>query len=79
MERMFASDGVVLDGIAYKRLERQSRQQPLVVSLIDIHIEEEFIGITHLEELAVGTCKLHLVLELRFSILTILDNVAEGV
>ena len=79
VERLFASDCVVLHCVTDKWLERKRWQSPVVVLGVDVDVEEELVGIAHLENLVVGVCKLNLLLEGRFLVLSVLDNVTERI
>ena len=49
MERLAAGYGIVLDGIADQRLQRERRKRPRAVLLLDVDVEEELVGIAYLE------------------------------
>ena len=79
MERIAARDGVVFDGIADQRLQRERRQPPVEVARIDRDVEEEFVGIADLEQVTVRLGEFEFLAERHERALAVLDDVAERV
>ena len=79
MERLAAGYGIVLDGIADQRLQRERRKRPRAVLLLDVDVEEELVGIAYLEEIAVRLDEFQLLVERHQRTLSVLDDVAERV
>ena len=53
VQRIVARDGIVLDSVVDKRLERKRRQPPRIIAPVDLQIEEELVRIADLEKIAV--------------------------
>ena len=74
MQRIVARDGIVLDSVVDKRLERKRRQPPRVIVSVDLQIEEELVRIADLEKIAVRLDELELLTQLDEHALSVLDG-----
>ena len=79
MEGAAARDGVVLDGIADERLQREGRKQPRTVFVIHVDVEEELVGIADFEQIAIRLGEAQLLAQRHERALPVLDDVAERI
>ena len=79
MERLAAGYGIVFDGVADQRLQRQRRECPGAVLVVDVDVEEQFVGIAYFKEVAVRFDEFQFLVERHQRALAVLDDVAERI